>query len=564
MSAETVTIDALRALRGRLVDARLTLDAPGADRARHDRQELLGQIDDYLLPRLTTIDAPLLLVVGGSTGAGKSTIVNSLVGGIVSPSGVLRPTTRSPVLLCHPDDTQWFGDRRVLPSLARVTGGPDAATSTSVLRIAPTSTVPVGLALLDAPDVDSVVAENRELAAQLLAAADLWLFVTTAARYADAVPWDYLRNARERSTALAVVLNRVPPGADAEIRAHLSSMLDREGLSGTALFTVSEGPLDAQLLPTAASAPIREWLDELAADADARAAVVRRTLDGALASLVPRVALVADAVEAQRRAGADLVATVDRAYADATSELEDAVTTGAALRGEVLDRWQEFVGTGELMRSVQQGLGRWRDRLKAALTGRPQPATELRASLEQSIQAMIVAAADHAADRVVESWSATTAGRHLVADARGLDRATPGLPAAATAEIHAWQGDVLQLVSAEGADKRATARAVSLGINGAGLVAMIAVFAQTGGITGTEAAVAGGTATASQAALSAVFGEQAVRSLTNDARNNLLGRIERLLRGERQRFDERLATVVPTASEAAGLRTAAQFGRRPR
>ena len=39
--------------------------------------------------------------------------------------------------------------------------------------------------MLDAPDIDSVV-QNRQLASQLLAAADLWLFVTSAARYADA------------------------------------------------------------------------------------------------------------------------------------------------------------------------------------------------------------------------------------------------------------------------------------------------------------------------------------------------------------------------------------------
>ena len=42
---------------------------------------------------------------------------------------------------------------------------------------------------MDAPDVDSVVEDNRDLAATLLAGADLWIFVTTAARYADAVPW---------------------------------------------------------------------------------------------------------------------------------------------------------------------------------------------------------------------------------------------------------------------------------------------------------------------------------------------------------------------------------------
>ena len=50
--------------------------------------------------------------------------------------------------------------------------------------------------MLDTPDIDSVELANHELAGQLLGAADLWLFVTTAARYADAVRWDYLATAQ--------------------------------------------------------------------------------------------------------------------------------------------------------------------------------------------------------------------------------------------------------------------------------------------------------------------------------------------------------------------------------
>lgn len=91
-----------------------------APRARQTRAELLAQLDDYLVPRLKAPEAPLLAVVGGSTGAGKSTLVNSLVGRQVSEAGVLRPTTRIPVLVCHPDDHHWFAGMRVLPDLVRV------------------------------------------------------------------------------------------------------------------------------------------------------------------------------------------------------------------------------------------------------------------------------------------------------------------------------------------------------------------------------------------------------------------------------------------------------------
>ncbi|GMA85813.1 hypothetical protein GCM10025868_10630 [Angustibacter aerolatus] len=189
-----------------------------------------------MLPRLRALDAPLLAVVGGSTGAGKSTLVNSLLRRTVSQGGVLRPTTRAPVLVHHPDDAHWFDDARVLPSLARTTGAPalakrvldDDARITTV-HLVPSDALPPGLALLDAPDIDSVVAANRELAQRLLAAADLWLFVTSAARYADAVPWTLLHGAASRGAAVAVVLDRVPQAAVVEVRSHLSEMLRERG-----------------------------------------------------------------------------------------------------------------------------------------------------------------------------------------------------------------------------------------------------------------------------------------------------------------------------------------------
>ncbi len=84
--------------------------------------EVSRQLDDYVLPRLAEVDAPLLAVVGGSTGAGKSTLVNSLLGREVSPPGVIRPTTRAPVLVHHSSDAHWFTGTRILPGLARSSG----------------------------------------------------------------------------------------------------------------------------------------------------------------------------------------------------------------------------------------------------------------------------------------------------------------------------------------------------------------------------------------------------------------------------------------------------------
>ena len=135
----------------------------------------------------------------------------------VSAAGVLRPTTRSAVLAYNPAESDWFEEPRVLPGLRRATGA--SSDDPTALQLAPSEDIPAGLAVLDAPDIDSVVTANRELATQLLAAADMWVFVTTAARYADAVPWEFLRSAVTRGTAVAVVLDRVPPEAIDEVRA---------------------------------------------------------------------------------------------------------------------------------------------------------------------------------------------------------------------------------------------------------------------------------------------------------------------------------------------------------
>src|SRR3954449_6358182 len=217
---------ALEALRRRVADLPLDLATPGADAARTAQAELVGQVDDYLLPRLRRLDAPLLAVVGGSTGPGKSTLVNSLVRREVSRSGVLRPTTRSPVLVHHPYDSGAFLSQRILPRLTRVTSeapeplqpiDPNAPRITG-LRLVPHDGLAPGMAIIDAPDIDSLVETNRDLAVQLLQAADLWIFVTTAARYADAMPWELLRQAADRGVAVAVVLDRVPPESLADLR----------------------------------------------------------------------------------------------------------------------------------------------------------------------------------------------------------------------------------------------------------------------------------------------------------------------------------------------------------
>ena len=537
---------ALERLRDELRALEMGLEVPGAPEARRLRDELVDQVDDYLLPRLRRMDAPLLMVVGGSTGAGKSTLVNSLVGEEVSAAGVLRPTTRAPVLVCHPDDVEAFSDDRVLPGLTRTTGG----AAQSGLRLVGTERLPRGLALLDAPDIDSVVEANRALAAQLLAAADCWLFVTTAARYADAVPWDLLHAARDRGTALSLVLDRVAEADAPEVAAHLAEMLAEQGLRGTPVLVVPESPLEEGRLGKAALAPVRAWLDELAADAEARAGLVRRTLAGALGSLPGRVAVVEATAADQLAAAQALRDAAEGAYDEALAGVDETVRNGSLLRGEILARWHDVVGTGDLMRSLETGLGRLRDRLRSMVTGAPRAETELRTAVESGIDAVVHAAADSAAERTARRWRDDAGGRSLIEREPRLAAASGDLPARTSEQTRDWQGFVFDLVSQEAGGKRATARLASLGVNGAGLTVMIAVFASTGGLTGAEIVVAGGTSALSQKLLEAIFGDQAIRSLAARARDDLLARVRVLLDHEAARY---AAALEPQAPDPDGL-----------
>jgi hypothetical protein len=547
--------DVLQALRDEVAAAPLGLATVGRDAAARTAAEVVHQVDDYLLPRLRDLDAPLLAVVGGSTGAGKSTLVNSVLRAHVTTPGVLRPTTRAPVLVCAPADRAAFAGDRVLPGLTRTTGGPAGPGG---LQLVTSESLPPGLALVDAPDVDSVVEANRDLAGQLLAAADLWLFVTTAARYADAVPWDLLRTAQERGTALAVVLDRVPSEAVREVVDDLAGMLRRGGLGGAHLFVIEERPLSDGLLPEDQSGPLRAWLHALAADQEQRAAVVRQTLAGALDSLHDRVATVVAGVEEQVTAADALDATADAAYARARASVAEGVANGSLLRGEVLARWQEFVGTGEWMRSLQGQVGRLRDRVTAALAGRPSPAADLQGALESGVELLLRSEADRAAEATVTGWRALPGGIGLLAGREEeLEGVSPTFPGTAADEVRDWQGYVLELVRDEGAGKRSWARLMSWGVNGAGAVVMIAVFASTAGLTGAEVVVAGGTTAIGQRVLEAVFGDAAVRQLAARARADLEARADRLLAMEQDRFDELLDEVAAAPDAAERLRAAA-------
>ena len=545
-------LNALGKLLGEVTTATLRYETPGASVARETQAAVADQLSDYVIPRLVQLDAPLLTVVGGSTGAGKSTLVNSLVGSRVTESGVLRPTTRSPVLVHHPDDAHWFQPDRILPDLPR-TDKP--SNDVYALRLAASSGVPRGLAILDAPDVDSIDAGNRAIATQLLAAADLWLFVTSAARYADQVPWDYLRRASERSTSVAVVLDRTSESDLVEVRGHLARMMTSRGLSDSPLFTVPESGVDPDgLIPAAAVAPIRSWLHDLASDPAGRQAVVFKTLDGAVRHTVMRAHDVADEMGEQVEAVRDLTDDVDETYDEAADVVEREISDGSLLSGHVLTRWQEFVGTGELLRSVEEKVSRIRSRFLDGVTGKRTRDAEVAESIGTAIQALVVENAEFAAEATSRGWLDSATGRPVLEASRGLERASHDIRTRAERITHDWQAEVTELVRSRIADKRLSSDVLALGASGLAVAVMVLVLTSKAPQGSGEAkAVAAG-----RTLLGGVLGVGVTDQLVTEGRERLETAVDALLAQERARYLALIDTPEAVEVAQAALRDAAR------
>ena len=580
---------AILALRKPIVAAQLPLEAPGVEEARAERRKLLGQIDDYLLPRLRESGSPVLVALVGSTGAGKSTLVNSIVGAQVSMTGIRRPTTNSPVLACHPDDVDWFAENVFLPTVPRVRQeGLARSGRDGLLVLAASEGMPKGVALLDTPDIDSVVQEHRDFAHQFLDASDLWLFMTTETRYADAAVWELLQHARDRGAALGIVLSRVHEESAPQLIDHFGAMLEANGLSRNQRFLILETVLrDGKWLPPEASTPIRRWLAE-ASQSDRRVAVLSQTMSGVLDTFPIRVPALATQVEAQAALRGDLIAAVAGAYRAALAGIETSTSDGSLLSGEVLARWQDFAGTGDLLRALQtrRAVGKQRRRRS------PARAQTLRAAVRTALVSLLISAAHRAAEDSVFRWRERPAGAALLdqlaageegddwdgsqfaidaglifgldagaaAAAAGeesperavaaLGRASADLATHASRAVSAWQDQVLRVVEAENVTKRSIARIISFDDESLATVLMIGLLVQNAPGADDEES----TTAIPQRLLTSMFGAGPLRDVARWARADLLDRIGLIFDEEMLRYSKIIGDAeVPDASAALQL-----------
>jgi hypothetical protein len=141
---------------------------------------------------------------------------------------------------------------------------------------------------------------------------------------------------------------------------------------------------------------------------------------------------------------------------------------------------------------------------------------------------------------------------------------SPSFEEAVPSLVHDWQGDVLSLVRDEGKDRRTTAKVTAYGVNAVGTVLMLVTFAYTGGLTGAEVGIAGGTALLGQKLLEAIFGDQAVRTMAARAKEALLDRVEAAYALEQARYVEAVDAMALRGTQARQLAAAADAVRAAR
>ena len=443
--AGTELLASVRELRAAIDAAPLPLDLPGTAGDREERGRVIDQLDDYLLPRLQARQAPMVVVVGGPTGAGKSTLVNSLMDRPVSVSGVLRPTTRSPVLVCHPDDLAWFSSAQVLPALHRVD---HPTTSHEDLQVVPEPSALPGLAILDAPDFDSIDDDNRELATRLLGAADLWLFVTSSARYADQVPWQFFEQALGRELPVGVVMNRVPPHIRSRVAADLERRLAAHDVGADRTFYVEVGAVgaDGRLARTQVTA-LRSWLSTLAGDQRRRDAVVDQAVAGGVLRACRAALRVADAVGPQVRAVSELLTTAERCYGEVGEQLTTALSDGSLLRGDLAEAWRAYAGVDTGALDLADSMALLRERVGNDDAESKAQVDRLALALDTALENLLVEHAERAAQQASDALRATASGEALLRGSEeDLSRPARQLPKQVRRAVRAWRQELVDRV----------------------------------------------------------------------------------------------------------------------
>jgi hypothetical protein len=305
-------------------------------------------------------------------------------------------------------------------------------------------------------------------------------------------------------------------------------------------------------------------------------------MSGVLDTFRTRVPALAAHAEAQLTVRARLRQQAEEPYRTALAEIDQATRDGAVLRGEVQARWQDFVVTGDLMRTLRSRKAP-RQGKRARRRQVPERGTAMKTALRSALEGAIISAADRAAEDADSRWRTDTAGSAMLTSAeqdrasghradqlfasvfgdgdRGsgahevnLAKSAPDLPMRADRAISAWQDYVMRLVQVAARQERSHTRTAALDDDTLALVTVLAILGEDA--TGSHAAAAADDSdilALPRRIVTAVLGEQAVHDVFRTARAELNERARLLLEEELRRFSE-VVDAVGRCDEVAGVR----------
>ena len=174
----------------------------------------------------------LWIVFIGGTGTGKSTVFNSLCGLPLSATGIERPKTRGPIAYAYRGSSLERGFP--IPGIRVRKVSPDAAGERKltgqlgeILILEHDREEISHWILVDTPDLDSLEPDHRRMADDLYLMSDVVVFVTSQEKYADGVPYAFLRDVQQDGKPVFFILNKAGVQTSPE---EISSALKEHGI----------------------------------------------------------------------------------------------------------------------------------------------------------------------------------------------------------------------------------------------------------------------------------------------------------------------------------------------
>lgn len=524
-----------------------------------ERRDELIRRSEAMLGRLDRVEEPLLVVLAGGTGAGKSTLVNTLAGEAVSATSARRPTTSVPTAI---------GQAADLEAVLRC-GALAQQSAQGAIQAVPVESIPAGLVAVDAPDVDSIETANREITERLLEVADVWMWLATARTYADEAGMVYLRRAARLDVSTQVVLTQTTLAEADEIIPDLEDKLHEAGHRQIEIYIVPQVDIHDQQLPVSAAASVVERIRDLAPPQE-RAAHRWRTVLGGAHALPAELGELIRAIEADRAQVLALEESLKRIYAATPERVLEQLQEAVPLRNEVLRRWSELVGNGWLQRQLQAAASQLPRRLFARLPfiGKHGEAVQQEAVAEarEGMAGLIAEVFEQAAAEVESVWRGSRDGR-IILECLSSPRAAGNIIQYKQAQelVSAWEERVGDHVATIGQEKLSRARRATTGINATVTSAAVVLFTLSGGLTLGEVALTAAGSTTTHTVLSRILGERNVAQLIEDIRADLQQRIEeqaerdvytyRQLLYQAMPADERLVALEEYRHRLGALRT---------